>query len=394
MRRASVISMALALSFALAAPASAGAAGTTGSTTLTLSPSKAKVLSERGITVKGIGAADTIGRQTRFQINGGTIEAGFAALTSEGSLRFQAGKGKARRVVKLTALDVQIGQSSSLSAKLNGKKQRILFDLRAPASAAVINPAEGLAQLQGARLAWRGAALRALNRQLGAHIPRGNFGTLRVGAATVLDHTPQPGALGDEPPRLARPASAIDVTSASLTWNVRDSWIRYANTERPPETLEGASPGAPIEEIHHPCPDRPASTNPTLVYSYSFPFSEGWYDDASGEAALYGAGGVRFAYLGHGIDLTTRNPEVEINGAASRVIFRLRGAGALAYPDKRAAILSLALSAAPTEGAAGTLTFGAPVRSSLTADGQSVFAGFYPPPNNGFGCFAVSFSTG
>ncbi len=394
MRRATVISVALALSLALVVPASAGAAGTTGSTTLTVSAAKARVLGERGIAVAGIGGADTVGRQTRFQISGGNIDAGIADLTNEGGLRFKAGKGKEQRVLKLSSLSVQIGQSSTLSAKLNGKKQRVLFDLRAPASGPVVDPAEGLARLQGARLAWRRAALRALNRQLGARVPRGSFGTLRVGAATVLDHAPQPGTLSDEPPRLARPASAVDITSASITWNVRDSWIRYANTERAPETSERASAGTPIAESSHPCPDRPASTNPTLVYSYSFPFAEGWYDEASGEAALYGTGGVRFAYLGHGIDLTTRNPEIEINGSSSRVIFRLRGEGDLAYPDKRAAILALALTTAPAEGPAGSFNFPAPIRSSLTTDGQNVFAGFYPPPNNGFGCFSVSFSTG
>lgn len=394
MRRATVISVALGLSLALAAPAPAGAAEPTGSTMLTVAAGVAHALDERGIAVRGVRGADTVGRQTRFQIDGGVIETGGASLLNEGGLRFAAESGAKRRTVTLSSLQVHLGQRSSVAGKLNGNEPRPLFALRAPRGGPSIDPGNGTAQLHGAKLVWRRSALAAIRRQLGAHVPRGILGTLRTGAATVLDRTPQQGQLSDEPPRLARPASAVNVTTASLTWHVRDSWIRYANSEIPPETMEGASAGAPIEESTHPCPDRPASTNPTLVYSYSFPFAEGWYDAASGTAALYGQGGVRFRYPGHGIDLTARNPEIEINGAASRAIFRLRGEGELAYPDKRAAILSLALGAAPAEGPAGSFAFGAPVRASLTADGQAVFAGFYTPPNNAFGCFSVSFTTG
>lgn len=394
MHRATVTLVVLALPLALAVPASAGAAEPTGSTTVTVAAGVARTLGKRDIAVKGVRGADTVGRQTRFQIGGGIIETGGASLLNEGGLRFIAAAGAKRRRVTLSSLRVDLGRRSSIGGRLNGSKSRALFVLRTPRGAPTIDPGNGTAQLHGAKLVWRRSALAAVRRQLGAQVPRGVLGALQLGAATVLNRTPQPGQLGDEPPRLARPASAVNVTTASLTWHVRDSWIRYANSEMQPETLEGASAGAPIEESSHPCPDRPASTNPTLVYSYSFPFAEGWYDAASGTAALYGGGGVRFRYPRHGIDLTARNPEIEINGGASRAIFRLRGEGELAYPDKRAAILALALGAAPTEGPTGTFTFGAPIRSSLTADGQAVFAGFYTPPNNAFGCFSVSFTTG
>ena len=394
MRGASKILVALALTVALAVPASAGAAGTTGSTTLAIAAAKATLLAQRGVDVSGVGGADTAGRQTRLQISGGSIGADTAELAYEGALRFVAGQGKARRVVRLTALEAQLGGSSVLSAKLNGKKRRTVFDLEAPPGGLAIDDSKGTAQLHGAKLVLRRSAARALGKRLGVRIPRGVLGTLRLSAAAVLDRTPQAGEIGDEPPRLARPASAVDVTAGSIAWHVRDSWIRYVNSEQPPEVLEGAIAEAPIAENSHPCPDRPASTSPTLVYSYDFPFAEGWYDPASGTAALYGQGGVRFKYLGHGIDLTTRNPEIEFNGAASRAIFRLRGVGELSYPDKRTDLLALALSAPPAESPAGTFTYTAPIRGSLTTNGQAVFAGFYPPPNNAFGCFSVSFSIG
>jgi hypothetical protein len=192
---------------------------------------------------------------------------------------------------------------------------------------------------------------------------------------------------------LPRPASAVDVTSATLAWHVRDSWIRYVNTQEAPQPLEGATPEAAIAENSHPCPDRPAGTNPTLVYSYDFPFVGGWYDAASGTAALDYGGGVRFSYPAHGIDITARNPEIEIDGASSRTLFRLRGGGETPYPDQRASLLGLVPSA-PVQLAPGSFGFPAPIRGTLTAAGQTVFAGFYPPPGDGFGCFSIAFSTG
>ncbi len=397
-RAATALLGALALVMALAAPASAGAAEPTGSATLTIGAGKAQLLAKRGVAVEGVRGADTEGRQTRLQIEGGTIGAGTAELALDGALRFLAGEGKARRVVRLAALRVGLGPDSALSGKLNGGKRRTLFDLESPAGGLTIDASKGLAQLQGAMLVWHRAAARALGKRLGSRIPLGRLGKIRVSAATIAlgDDviTPRSGPLGDEPPLLARPASAIDVTGGSLTWHVRDSWIRYVNTEATPEAIEGAGAEAPIAEQDHPCPDRPAGTNPTLVYSYSFPFANGWYDPASGTAALYYGGGVRFTYPSRGIDLAARNPEIEINGEDSRAIFRLRGAGETPYPDRRAPLLDLATAGPPGESSPSSFGFPAPLRGKLTSDGQNVFAGFYPPPNDGFGCVSVSFQTG
>jgi Htaa len=379
-------------------PAAASAEEPTGNTTLALSKGKARLLAERGVAFGGIGGAETVGRQTRLQISGGTIGTNAAELAYEGTLRLVAGEGQARRVVRLGALRAEIGTGSELSAKLNGGKRRTVFDLEHPASGLAIDASKGLARLRGAKLVWRRSIVRALSRRLGVRIPAGRLGKVRVSAATItLGNdvvTPRSGPLGDEPPLLPRPASAVDVTGGSLTWHVRDSWIRYVNTEASPEALEGATAEPAIQESDHPCPDRPAGTNPTLVYSYSFPFSDGWYDTASGTAALYYSGGIRFTYPSRGIDLATRNPEIEINGDDSRAIFRLRGAGETPYPDRRAPLLDLATAGPPSEGPPSSFGFPGPLRGALTADGQNVFAGFYPPPNDGFGCVSVSFTTG
>ncbi len=395
MRSASKIVAALALASALAAPATAGAAGPTGNTTLLVAKAKANLLAQRGISLGGVGGADTVGRETRLQISGGTIGTEGVRLSHSGALRLAAGEGRARRVVRLGSPRLELGERRSvLSARLEGKR-RVVFELgeQKPGGFS-IDAQKGSLQLQGTRLAWNGAAARAIGRRLDARLPRGILGTLRASAATLSGSTEEQGPTGNEPPLLARPASAVDVNGATLTWHVRDSWIRYANSETAPEAIEGASPGAAIPESSHPCPDRPAETSPTLVYSYSFPFANGWYDPPTGTTALYQSGGIRFNYPSRGIDLTMRNPEIEINGAASRVILRLRhGIGA----DPRVAFLGLAVGGPPVEGPAGAFSYSSPLRGALTAEGQAAFGSFggiYSPPNNGFGCFSVSFTTG
>ena len=391
LRHATLVALLALLAIALC-PAAQAAAEPVGSASLVVSAGKWRALDKRGIELGGTGAADSEGRRTRLQVSGGTIATGSAQLSTGGALQLSAGKGRDRRTVKLTGLRVDLGANSTLSAKL-GKKSRVLFDLQASTGGPQIDPARGAAQLRGAKLVWRAGTARALSKRLGAKVPRGKFGKFEIVVATVLtDNPPQSGPISDEPPLLARPASAVDVTTATLSWHVRDSWIRYLNTQEAPQAFDGATAKAPIQESNHPCPNNPSDTNPTLVYSYDYPFANGWYDPVSRTAALYYGGGVRFSFPSHGIDVAARNPEIEINGNASRAIFRLRGAGQTPYPDKRAGLLSLPSVAPEPLGSPNTFGFAAPLRGTLTSDGQAVFAGFYPPPNDGFGCFSVSFS--
>jgi len=392
-RAARTALLASALSLALAAPAPAGAAKPTGNTTLVVDRSKAALLEQRGVVLSGVGGAQTAGRETRLQVKGGEIGDTAAAFAHRGGLRLTAGAGRSRREIVLRGLRVQLGNRSVLSAKL-GSRRLVVFRLAARPGRLDLNPTAGTAQLLGARLIWRPGAVAALSRKLGRRIPRGALGKLRTKAAKTLDEVPKPAAIPPEPPLLARPAGAVDVTGGSLTWHVRDSWIRYVSSSTAPETQGGATANPAYPGNEHPCPDNPVATNPTLTYSYDFPFSNGWYDPASGTTALYHGGGVRFSYPSRGIDLATRNPEIEIAGAASRAIFRLKGAGGTAYPDSRAAIMSLAAGTPAVESPAGTFTYTAPVKATLTPDGEAVFGGFYSPPNNGFGCFSISFTTG
>lgn len=388
----SLIFLTLAL-LTLAAPASAGAAEATGNTTLVLAPAAQKKLDKRGVRIAGVRGAVSEGRRTRLQVSGGWVGSLGAVLNHRGAVRIVAGEGRERRVVRLTALQTRLGATSLVRGRIDGKgpKRRLLFQLVARPEQLALDGLRGTASLRGARLIVPRAAARAISRRLGAAMPRNQVGTARVGAVARAADQPVSGPVGDEPPLLARPASAIDVTGANLTWHVRSSWINYLPNAT---AVEGAVPQPPVAETEHPCPDDTPEASQVRTYSFGFPFANGWYDEASGTAALYGTGGIHFSYPSRGIDLATRNPEIELNGSASRAIFRLRGGAETAYPDKRAAILALATPSPLLEPAPGAYEYPGEAKASLTPDGESVFTGFYSGANNGFGCFSVSFSTG
>lgn len=385
---------ALALVLLSAAPAGAAETTATGNTTLVVSPGKARKLDKRGISFGGIRGALGEGRETRLQIVAGTVAGTEAQLAHSGGLRLVAGMGRARRVVRLTGLKTTLGAESALRGKLKGK-ERVLFQLKAKPGALALDSLRGTASLGNADLFWDKDAAQAISRQLGVDLPKGRFGMVRSSAVVRAADTPVSGPISNEPPLLARPATAVNISGATVTWWVRSSWINYVATGAGTSAIEGAVPGTAIAESGHPCLDDSGGETVPRVYDFTFPFVSGWYDPPTGTTAIYGSGGVHFSFPGHGIELTARNPEIEFNGAASRAIFRLKGSGSTAYPDARAALLDLHPIGAPVESPPGTFTYTASsLRGSLTADGLKVFGGFYSPPSNhGFGCFAVSFST-
>ena len=90
-------------------------------------------------------------------------------------------------------------------------------------------------------------------------------------------------------------------------------------------------------------PPRPARTgraesSASLNYTINFAAKESWYDPLSGVAGIYGSGNVAFRCTGHTINLTAAEPEIEINGSASRAIFRFNGSGGTPYPNQRVAL--------------------------------------------------------
>lgn len=135
---------------------------------------------------------------------------------------------------------------------------------------------------------------------------------------------------------------------------------------------------------------RPGSSAP-LVYSFTgFPFRSGWYDPASGRAAVYFGGGVGFRHSAHGIDFAAVEPEVELARGASRAIFRFHGSDGIRFDGRRGVLVDLHPVSIQAP-AGGTVTY-ADVPATIPADaGQSVFAGFYAA-GEPFGILTVSFT--
>jgi len=184
---------------------------------------------------------------------------------------------------------------------------------------------------------------------------------------------------------LARPASAVDLTGAQITWRPKPSFIRYVNSGEGTSVFAGATEDPPTGAE---CPVEPG---PALVYSFHFPFARGWYDAATGAAGVYFGGGVRFRYTAHGIDLDAKEPEIELTGASSRAIFRLDGRGDTNPGNKRAVMVDLGVAAAPPVQGPGSVSYERIPATIPVGGSQSVFADFYAPGDT-FGCISVSFT--
>lgn len=205
---------------------------------------------------------------------------------------------------------------------------------------------------------------------------------------------PVAGPILNEPPLLARPSTAVDVSAVQVSWHPRDSWVRYASSGVAPGDGILTSNGAlGVNSTASPCPDRPSASDAQLPYTIEFAPKASWCDAASGSAGIYGQGSVAFKWKAHTIDLTASDPEIEIAGGASRAIFRFSGSGGTPYPNQRAALVSLNAGLPTITNGGKTFTYSL-MRGTLTADGVNVFAGFYTPPDNDeFGCVSVSFTT-
>ena len=181
-----------------------------------------------------------------------------------------------------------------------------------------------------------------------------------------------------------KPAGAAPIVRAELTWHVRESFVRYLAAGEGARATGATKPGAAVTT---------PETDVPLVYDFSFARrAGGWRDPDTGRARVLGRGGVLFSYAGHGIRLTASDPEVELRGASSRVVFKVRDGAGKAV---RTVLFKLDLAKA--------------VSSSVSADGRTfryeqvpgvvpggtaatVFNGFYQP-GEPFGWVTVSLTT-
>jgi hypothetical protein len=395
----------LALGVATAAAAVAPvAAQTTGTTTIAPKGKAAKSLRSQGVRIGTFGPARARRGRLVLPVDGGLVGS-TATLNQNGGLRLTRRAGGKRRRVDLKRLQLRLGGKSEIVGFV-GKSRFTIFSVKAPPSKLSLGAANGSASLKGGSVSLTRRAGKAIKRKLKLRrLPLGAFGTLSVdalvnpgsgpgggagggpgGAGPGGGGPPVSGPVGDEPPFLARPASAVNVTGAQITWHVRPSWIRYV----------------PVNRAFGNATEDPATTTPQCgepseppvldVYSYHYLFAHGWYDPPSKTAAVYFTGGVNFQYPSHGIDLDAKDPEIEINGGSSRAIFRFDGRGDTNPGNRRGVLVDLDPSASPTPPAEGTGSISwdrIPGEIPRSGGSQSVFAGFYLPGER-FGCVSMS----
>ena len=388
----------LLLALLLAVPGGAAAAPATGQATITLgsqSPA-AKALRERGVRVGAGAPARRRGTKVRLPVRRLALGSSATAALG-GSLRLST----RRRAVRLTALRMTLkGRRITIAGKLGRKRVKALTATGTPR----LDRAGGTAALGAVPVRLTRAGARAMARRLGVRRPAaGVIGALTLaaavkGAAGGVPDVPPPGGGpgggaggGDsgEPPLLARPATAVDVTSATITWHPKSSFIRYIETGEGTTVSAGAT-----EDPPEPDPEDPTGNPTPYVYNFQFPFSNGWYDAASNTAGVYYGGAVNFSYQAHSIDMDTKEPEIELNGDASRAIFRMDGRAGSSFGNKRGVLVDLDPSAVTSTVSPDGKTFTwTKVPATIPEDSSSsVFAGFYLPGDS-FGWVTFSYTT-
>jgi hypothetical protein len=376
-------------------PATAGA-----STTLTLSGSAVTSLKSQGVKLSAVKPATLKGSKLTLKstsINASRVEYG-------GGLRLRKGS----RSVTIKGWRAVLGNKPTFSTQVGNQRRTLLRTSGDVAKGAKLTlTAKGAAAIK--------QALKLKRLKSG-----GAFGRVTLSESqspssspTPTDPTATPPAtapITNEPPLLARPATAVDVRASTITWRVRDSFVQYLNAGGKPN--DGVNPLAPAtaDAPTQGCSSSGGVNTAQLAYQFHFPFTRGWYDPATGTAALYYSGGTHFGYIDHTIDLNAGDPEIEINGASSRAIFRFNGSGGTAVGNKREVLMNLATSAGPAPKACsvdpgpaglpgsvanpdGTTTFTLERIAGVIPDGaaNTVFAGFYLPGDK-FGWMTISFT--
>ena len=407
MNRSRSLSLAAALAGVTALCMAPVAQGAAGATTLALNGPAAKSLQEGGVRIAAFGATKSGPNRVVLPVRSGLAGATTTLIRHRGGILLAAGKAK----LKLSSIGLSLGRRSLLTAKSGGKEVdffRVLGGKRR------VDEVAGTVELAALRLKLTGTAAALIDRRLDLDLPfrqlRGErFAALSTNATGLFagggetpsstpggpaasSSCPLPSGAGpapeDPPPVATPPSGALGLTSASIDWHVRESFIRYINTGEGTSVSGGTTTDPPVL--------LPGASAP-LTYDFHFPFAKGWHDaganpadPADDTAAIYFGGAVRFLYSGHGIDLTTAEPEIEISGGGSRAIFSVQEG---ANPGKRQVLVNLDLSRAAAISASGNSHVYERVPGSIpSGTASSVFAGFYSPGTD-FGCFTVRYTT-
>jgi hypothetical protein len=361
-----------------------------------------------GLRAQGVAVA----RRIVLPAESGRIGTG-ATLSLRGRITLRAGREPSARRVTLSAWRAEVRAGQTVLSAVSGAQRRTLLRADVPRRRLTLDAATGSVRLQPVSLRLTRTGARFLRTRLALdERPTGVLGTLRVavvlgvqgsggtgggstggggtgggatgggtGGTTPPGCTPgfSSGTIPSAPAPLARPAGALDVASAALTWRPRESFIQYINSGEGTTASDGATAG-PLETV--------PGNSARLVYSFGFGLKPGsWYDPTTASADLLGKGTVRFHYRDHGIDISVKDPEIELNGRASRAIFAFSGGDCTQIAPVRGLMLDLVPGSPSVNGSArdyGTIP------ATITDAGASMFSGFYAP-GDPWGALRVAF---
>ena len=326
-------------------------------------------LRARGVKLSGLGGIKINPRQMKLPISGGSV-AGWASLRHAGAVKLASGK----RSISLTALRLTLRSRAASISALVGRRRVTVFALRPARGAVTADAAAESIKLKGTAVSLTAAGARAIRRALGlSSLSPGTFGTLTVSAA--------PG--GAVTKSSARPASAVQLASAEITWNVRESFIRYISTGEGTTVSGGVTADAPV--VIPP-------TDVPLSYVFHYPFASGWSDEAAGKALAKGKGAVTFSFGDRDLKIAASDPEIVLDGKRSHASFILRGSAGEKLTGKRVVLMDLnpAKAASKTTSPDGkTITYER-IPGTIPAGAEtSVFAGFYVPGEE-FGSISIT----
>ncbi len=366
-----------------------------GEGTLVVSSGTKKMLRRQGIRQRLVSPANSFTGRPTYPLKNAALSGSRARVLLGGGFRLRSGKGQAIRVSDMRLI-VKKGARPVVSAKVAGRKMRLFSISKAKTR---LNQKTGVLNIRrgSARLSPKASKKIASRFRLGKKrgLSSGSeWGSISVFAARNIKTEDPEAETPVEPAFLDRPPGATDVTSATIEWRVRESFIRYVAVGEGTSVAAGAS-AAPPEAIGVTAP---------LTYSFSFPFSDGWSAGDGGPTAIHGSGRVGFRYCANTINFTVADPEIELNGDAdSRLIFRVNGTDGTAFPNSRAVMVQL-IPSQVTPTINGNTTTWTDIPGFIPQAATGIFADFYPPfpgsidsPVAGlsrFGSVTVRYTTG
>ncbi|MGA7397497.1 MAG: hypothetical protein WBW62_08635, partial [Solirubrobacterales bacterium] len=271
------------LALAIVSPATAGAAELVpctavtpptgpeveidGETSITPFNSAKRKLKGGGVRTKLIKPANFATGRPAYPASKVNFTAARTKVTMNGGFKLVGKKKRTLQVKGLIAVVKKSGKTV-VKAKFAGGQKR-LFNVNGAKVSRDLAASKLVLNKGKAKLAP--AAAKAFNKRLGLRKKKRlksgmAWGRMELFASrTVTDGEPDTpvGEAPVEPPVKVRPAGAAEITTGTIDWRVRESFIQYVNSGVGTTVYDGATAG-PVETI---------GSAPPLTYRFFFPFN-------------------------------------------------------------------------------------------------------------------------